>query len=69
MLNKFFSSAILLLALAHAAIAGPGPVKLQCGAPYDPPCPSGDLCCGSLTGIGNFCQNGQLDCHPLNPTK
>ncbi|KAJ7438919.1 hypothetical protein B0H11DRAFT_572236 [Mycena galericulata] len=70
MLNKLVSTAILFLALANASLAlsfGPGPVKLQCGGYDDPPCASGDLCCGSSTGIGNYCQPAALLCRELNP--
>ncbi|KAJ7796132.1 hypothetical protein B0H13DRAFT_2298498 [Mycena leptocephala] len=64
MLYKFISSAILFLALTQGAIADS---RVACGGLYDPPCPSNELCCGSLDGIGNFCQFGGLDCHGLNP--
>ncbi|KAJ7141712.1 hypothetical protein C8R43DRAFT_1238365 [Mycena crocata] len=69
MFSKLIGGSIVMLALALgvssltiAPSMGPGPVQLPrpCGSPYDPPCPSGDLCCA--TNLGNVCQNGQLLC-------
>ncbi|KAJ7112205.1 hypothetical protein C8R44DRAFT_741911 [Mycena epipterygia] len=55
MLYKLLSSALLFLALAQGAVSVPqgSPIELVCGGPYDAPCPSGQLCCGSITGVGN----------------
>ncbi|KAJ7114328.1 hypothetical protein C8R44DRAFT_881183 [Mycena epipterygia] len=52
MLSKLLSTALLFLVLAQGALSTPqgGPQQLLCGGPYDPPCPSNQICCGSPTG-------------------
>ncbi|KAJ7152138.1 hypothetical protein C8R46DRAFT_1229003 [Mycena filopes] len=65
MLNKLLSTTLLFVALAQVALSspqfGPGPVNLQCGRPYDPPCRTGQLCCG--TDPNNMrCQAAGLFC-------
>ncbi|KAJ7023971.1 hypothetical protein C8F04DRAFT_1239852 [Mycena alexandri] len=55
MLYKLISSALLVLVLAQGTFAAPqgGSIEPVCGGPTDIPCPSGQLCCGSITGVGN----------------
>ncbi|KAJ7026681.1 hypothetical protein C8F04DRAFT_1399939 [Mycena alexandri] len=63
MFNKVVSTAIFFLAFTQVVmcIPGPGPVELHCGRPYDRPCGSGQLCCG--TDPNNMhCQAAGLLC-------
>ncbi|KAJ7112230.1 hypothetical protein C8R44DRAFT_882620 [Mycena epipterygia] len=68
MLYKLISSALFVLVLAQGAVSVPqgGPIQLVCGGPSDAPCPSGQLCCGSITGVGNVCQAAGLLCRVPN---
>ncbi|KAJ7784745.1 hypothetical protein B0H16DRAFT_1493618 [Mycena metata] len=64
MFNKVVSIALFFLAFSQVAMSihfGPGPVKLHCGHPWDPPCGSGELCCGTDPNE-MYCQAGGLFC-------
>ncbi|KAJ7693094.1 hypothetical protein B0H17DRAFT_1060781 [Mycena rosella] len=65
---NILSNALFFLALAQGAVSVPqinpgGPAQFLCGGSGDPPCPSGQLCCG--TANGNVCQLAGLECGVL----